>query len=81
MLVETEPMADERLRTLIDDELKAFNVKQGDSTKKVEEINTEVIKQHSNSLAYRAEGKYRSFFSAFIHSIQYIFSCKSHASH
>ncbi|CAF4248555.1 unnamed protein product [Rotaria magnacalcarata] len=56
-LVETEPIADERIRTLIEDELKTFGVKQGDSTKNIEELNEEFIKNHSNSLSHRAEGK------------------------
>ncbi|CAF4743966.1 unnamed protein product, partial [Rotaria magnacalcarata] len=54
---ETEPIADERIRTLIEDELKTFGVKQGDSTKNIEELNEEFIKNHSNSLSHRAEGK------------------------
>ncbi|CAF4348649.1 unnamed protein product [Rotaria magnacalcarata] len=54
-LVETEPIADERIRTLIEDELKTFGVKQGDSTKNIEELNEEFIKNHSNSLSHRAE--------------------------
>ncbi|CAF4340093.1 unnamed protein product, partial [Adineta steineri] len=54
-LVQSEPIADERVRTLIDDELKAFGVKQGDSYRKVEEVNAEFIKNHSNSLTHRAE--------------------------
>ncbi len=49
------------MRILIDDELKSFGVKQGDSLKKIEELNEEFIKNHSNSLAHRAEGKYLIF--------------------
>jgi hypothetical protein len=56
--VETEPITDERLRTLIDDELTTFNIKQGDSMKKVEDLNTEFLKTNSSSLTHRAEGKY-----------------------
>ncbi|CAF0974034.1 unnamed protein product [Adineta steineri] len=54
-LVQSEPITDERVRTLIDDELKTFGVKQGDSYRKVEEVNAEFIKNHSNSLTHRAE--------------------------
>ncbi|CAF4842229.1 unnamed protein product, partial [Rotaria magnacalcarata] len=36
-------------------ELKTFGVKQGDSTKNIEELNEEFIKNHSNSLSHRAE--------------------------
>jgi hypothetical protein len=61
IIVESEPVTDERVRTLIDDELKSFGVKQGDSIKKIEELNAEFIKNHSNSLVHRAEGKYLSF--------------------
>ncbi len=57
-LVEMEPVTDERVRTLIDEELKSFGVKQGDSSKKIEELNLQFIKNHSNSLAHRAEGKH-----------------------
>ncbi len=60
-IVECEPIVDERVRTLIDDELKSFAVKQGDSIKKIEELNAEFIKNHSNSLAHRAEGKHQLF--------------------
>jgi len=49
------------VRTLIDDELESFGVKQGNSIRKIEDINVEFIKSHSNSLAHRAEGKYLSF--------------------
>ena len=59
--METEPVADERVRMLIDEELKPFGVKQGDSIKRIEELNTEFIKTHSNSLAHRVEGNYLSF--------------------
>lgn len=57
-IVESEPIADERLRTLIDDELKSFGVKQGVS---IEQLNAEFMKNHSNSLAHRIEGKYLLF--------------------
>ena len=50
-------MADERLRTLIDEELKTLGIQQGHSTKTIEEMNSEFVKKHSNSLAHRAEGK------------------------
>jgi hypothetical protein len=53
--VESEPITDERVRTLIDDELKSFDVKPGDSMKKIEDLNAEFIKNHPNSLAHRAE--------------------------
>jgi hypothetical protein len=43
---------------LIDEELKTFNIKQGDSIKKIEDLNTEFLKTNSNSLTHRAEGKY-----------------------
>ncbi len=46
-------MAEGQLRTLIDDELKTFNTKLGDS---VENLNSEFLKQNSNSLLHRAEG-------------------------
>ena len=59
--VETEPVPDERVRMLIDEELKPFGVKQGDSIKIIEELNTEFIKNHSNSLAHRVEGKHLLF--------------------
>ncbi|CAF0922384.1 unnamed protein product [Rotaria sordida] len=54
-LVKTEPIVDERLRTLIDEELKIFDIKQEDSIKNIEEFNENFIKNHSNSLSYRAE--------------------------
>ncbi|UJR25810.1 hypothetical protein I4U23_007160 [Adineta vaga] len=54
-LMESEPVSDERIKTLVDDELKIFGVKQGDSVKKVEELNAEFIKNNSNSLPHRAE--------------------------
>ncbi len=60
-IVESEPIADERIRILVDDELKSFGIKQGDSTKKIEDLNIEFIKNHSNSLAHRAEGRYPIF--------------------
>jgi len=50
-LLETEPIADERLRTLVDEELKTFR----DSTKTIEQLNAEFVKTHGNSLADRAE--------------------------
>ena len=53
-----EPVTDERVRTLIDEELKSFGVKQGDSSKKIEELNLQFIKNYPNSLAHRAEGKH-----------------------
>ena len=56
VLVETEPIVDERLRTFIDDELKVFGVKQGASTKTIEDLNTEFIKKNANSVPHRAEG-------------------------
>ncbi len=57
ILAETEPITDERLRTLIDDELKTFNITQGDQIKKIEDLNAEFLKKNSNSLTHRAEGK------------------------
>ena len=60
IIVENEPTIDERVRIIIDEELKLFGVKQGDSIKKIEELNAEFIKNHSNSLAHRAEGEYLS---------------------
>ncbi|CAF0802062.1 unnamed protein product [Rotaria sp. Silwood1] len=54
-LVETESIADERLRTLIEEELKTFGIKQGESIKNIEELNESFIKTHSNSLSHRAE--------------------------
>lgn len=57
-LVETEPINDERLRTLIDDELQNFNVKQGNLMKTIEQLNTEFLKNNMNSLTHRAEGIY-----------------------
>jgi hypothetical protein len=59
--VESEPIADERLRTLIDDELKALGIPQDHSTKTIEERNSEFIKKYSNSLAQRAEGNEKEF--------------------
>jgi len=49
------------VRILIDEELKSFGVKQGDSIKKIEEFNADFIKNHLNSLEHRAEGKYLLF--------------------
>ena len=60
ILVQSEPLADERLRTLIDDELKLFDVKQGEATKTIEELNKEFLKKNSNSLTHRAEGMYNA---------------------
>ncbi|UJR23099.1 hypothetical protein I4U23_026122 [Adineta vaga] len=54
-LMENEPITDERLRTIIDDELKGFNVKQGDSVKKIDDLNAEFLKKNFNSLTHRAE--------------------------
>ncbi|CAF1021988.1 unnamed protein product [Adineta steineri] len=54
-MMELEPVTDERLRTIIDDELKTFNVKQGDSIRKIEDLNEEFLKKNSNSLTHRAE--------------------------
>lgn len=59
-LVETEPVTDERLRTIIDEELNTFNVKQGDAVRKLEDLNAEFLKQNSSSLTHRAEGTHRS---------------------
>jgi hypothetical protein len=58
--VETEPIADEKLRTLMDDELKTFNIKQGDSSEKIEDLNNQFLKNYSSSLTHRAEGKPQS---------------------
>ncbi|CAF1526923.1 unnamed protein product, partial [Adineta ricciae] len=54
-LMEDEPIGEERIRKLIDEELNDFGVKQGDSIKKVEELNADFVKNHSNSLPHRAE--------------------------
>jgi hypothetical protein len=61
IIVESEPVTDERVRTLIDEELKSFGIKQGDSMKNIEDLNADFIKNHLNSLTHRAEGKYLSF--------------------
>ncbi|CAF3920737.1 unnamed protein product, partial [Rotaria magnacalcarata] len=50
-----EPISDERVRTLIDEELQTFDIKQGNSIKKVEDINNEFVKNNFNSLTHRAE--------------------------
>jgi hypothetical protein len=42
---------------LIDDELKTFNINQGNQIKKIEDLNAEFLKKNSNSLTHRAEGK------------------------
>lgn len=62
ILVQSEPIADERVRVLIDEELKSFNIKQGDTIKKIEDLNEEFIKNHSQSLTHRAEGTFNRFF-------------------
>lgn len=72
--METEPITDERLRTLIDDELKTFNIKQGDSIKKIDDLQTEFIKNNSNSLTHRAEGKSEKNDKILIHFLIYLFS-------
>ncbi|CAF4845299.1 unnamed protein product, partial [Rotaria socialis] len=54
-LITDEPIIDERVRTLIDEELQTFDIKQGNSIKKVEDINNEFIKNNFNSLTHRAE--------------------------
>ena len=56
--MENEPITDDRLRTIIDAELQSFNVKQGDSMKKIEDLNAEFLKKNINSLTHRAEGRY-----------------------
>lgn len=56
--MESEPIGEERIRKLINEELTNFGVKQGDSIKKVEELNADFIKNHSNSLPHRAEGNF-----------------------
>ena len=56
--MENEPITDDRLRTIIDGELQSFNVKQGDSMKKIEDLNAEFLKKNINSLTHRAEGRY-----------------------
>jgi len=61
IIVENEPITNERVRILIDEELKSFGVKQGDSIKKIEELNADFIKNNLNSLAHRAEGEYLLF--------------------
>lgn len=69
IIVQNESVTDERIRTLIDEELKPFGIQQGDSTKKIDDINTEFIKNHSNSLAHRAEGKYLLLISIILKNI------------
>ncbi|CAF0981001.1 unnamed protein product [Rotaria sordida] len=54
-LIETEPINDERLRTLIDEELQTFDIKQGNSIKKIEDLNIDFLKNNFNSLIHRAE--------------------------
>lgn len=54
-LVEKEPSQDERIRTLINEELKDFSVTQGDLWKKIEYLNAEFLKSHSNSMSHRLE--------------------------
>lgn len=56
ILVQSEPVANERVRGLIDEELTSFGVKQGDAVMKIEDLNAEFIKNHPQSLAHRAEG-------------------------
>lgn len=74
-----EPVTDERVRALIDEELKSFGLKQGDTLKKVEDINSEFIKNHLNSLAHRVEGIFQLCIKI-SSSFQSFFSCKSYAS-
>lgn len=54
ILVGNEPIPDDRLRALINDELKSFI---GDSMKTVESLNQEFLKNNFNSLTHRVEGK------------------------
>ena len=56
--MEDEPVGEERIRKLIVEELNDFGVKQGDSIKKVEELNADFVKNYSNSLPHRAEGNF-----------------------
>ena len=60
--VANEPIPDERLRALIDEELKTLNIKQGDSMKTIDELNREFLKANFNSLTHRAEGRSWLFF-------------------
>lgn len=71
ILVETEPIADERLRTLVDEELKTFR----DSTKTIEQLNAEFVKTHGNSLTDRAEGKFDLVFPLYSNNIIRFSSC------
>lgn len=82
ILVQSEPIVDERVRVLIDEELKSFDVKQGDAIKKIEDLNEEFIKNHAQSLTHRAEGTViRLFFGEFFRAFRSIFSGQSDASH
>jgi len=53
--VEKQPNQDERIRTLINEELKNFSLQQENLTKKIDELNEEFLKNNSNSLTHRAE--------------------------
>lgn len=57
ILVEKQPNQDERIRTLINEESKNLFLQRENSTKKIDELNEEFLKNHSNSLIHRAEGK------------------------
>ncbi|CAF1077117.1 unnamed protein product [Didymodactylos carnosus] len=50
-LVQSEPLTDERLKILIDDELKTLYK----HDRSIEDMNLDFIKEHSNSLAHRIE--------------------------
>ena len=56
-LVETETIADERIRSLIDEELKTFGFQKGDANKQIEESNKKFIEKNLSSLPHRVEGK------------------------
>ena len=69
ILVQSEPIADERVRVLIDEELKSFDVKQGDVIKKIEDLNEGFVKSHAQSLAHRAEGRFLRLFELVVSSL------------
>jgi len=54
-LVEIEPIGDERIRSLIDDELNKFGFQKGNANKQIEESNKKFIEKNSNSLSNRVE--------------------------
>lgn len=56
-LVETETIGDERIRSLIDDELNKFGFQKGNANKQIDESNKKFIEKNSNSLSNRVEGE------------------------